>query len=296
MRLAGRVAIVSGGSRGIGTGIAKCMAREGASVVVNYFKSEGPAHDVVRDIEAAGGTAVAIKADVGDYGEVEAMVEETVSKFGKLDIMVANAGTKGHGKALIELTHDEFAYTIRNHLMGAFNCSRAALPHLRNGVRGDLILISSRSTDMLMANDSDYNAAKAAIDALAKGVAKEERYHGVRVNAVNPGLVPTDMAWGGISRTTGMDTFEEVDKGMPLGRMVRAEDIGNLCVFLASEEGSHISGEVIYVRAAVGAELPPNYLPSWRLSGGVMQSPVPPGESGEGDPIHRLLALGKASE
>ena len=262
MRLAGRVAIVSGGSRGIGTGIAKCMAREGASVVVNYFKSEGPAHDVVRDIEAAGGTAVAIKADVGDYGEVEAMVEETVSKFGQLDIMVANAGTKGHGKALIELTHDEFAYTIRNHLMGAFNCSRAALPHLRNGVRGDLILISSRSTDMLMANDSDYNAAKAAIDALAKGVAKEERYHGVRVNAVNPGLVPTDMAWGGISRTTGMDTFEEVDKGMPLGRMVRAEDIGNLCVFLASEEGSHISGEVIYVRAAVGAELPPNYLPS----------------------------------
>ena len=143
MRLAGRVAIVSGGSRGIGTGIAKCMAREGAFVVVNYFKSEGPAHDVVRDIEAAGGTAVAIKADVGDYGEVEAMVDATVSKFGKLDIMVANAGTKGHGKALIELTHDEFAYTIRNHLMGAFNCSRAALPHLRNGVRGDLILISS---------------------------------------------------------------------------------------------------------------------------------------------------------
>ena len=147
---------------------------------VNYFKSEGPAHEVVRDIEAAGGTAVAIKADVGDYGEVEAMVNETVSKFGKLDIMVANAGTKGHGKALIELSHDEFAYTIRNHLMGAFNCSRASLPHLRNGVRGDLILISSRSTDMLMAKDSDYNAAKAAIDALAKGVAKEERYHGVR--------------------------------------------------------------------------------------------------------------------
>ena len=174
MRLKDRVAIVSGGSRGIGAGIARCMAREGASVVVNYFKSEGPAHDVVRDIEAAGGTAVAIKADVGDYGEVEAMVDATVSKFGKLDIMVANAGTKGHGKALIELTHDEFAYTIRNHLMGAFNCSRAALPHLRNGVRGDLILISSRSTDMLMANDSDYNAAKAAIDALAKGVAKEE--------------------------------------------------------------------------------------------------------------------------
>ena len=246
-------------------------------MVVNYFKSEGPAHDVVRDIKAAGGTAVAIKADVGDYGEVEAMVDATVSKFGKLDIMVANAGTKGHGKALIELTHDEFAYTIRNHLIGAFNCSRAALPHLRNGVRGDLILISSRSTDMLMANDSDYNAAKAAIDALAKGVAKEERYHGVRVNAVNPGLVPTDMAWGGISRTTGTWSGQGDIRGsgqglyMPelrptiyQGRMVRAEDIGNLCVFLASpyEEGSHISGEVIYVRAAVGAELPPNYLPS----------------------------------
>ncbi len=261
MRLAGRVAIVSGGSRGIGAGIARCMAREGASVVVNYFKSEGPAREVVSEIEAAGGIAVAVKADVGDYGQVESMVEEAVSRFGKLDIMVANAGTKGHGRPLIELSHDDFAYTIRNHLMGAFNCARAALPYLRQRPRGDLILISSRSSDMLLANDSDYNAAKAAIDALAKGVAKEERYHGVRVNAVNPGLVPTDMAWDGISQRTGMDTFEEVDKGMPLGRMVRAEDIGNTCVFLASEEGSHISGEVIYVRAAVGAEPPPFYLP-----------------------------------
>ena len=114
---------------------------------------------------------------------------------------------------------------------------------------------------MLMANDSDYNAAKAGMDALAKGLAKEERYNGIRVNAIGPGLVPTDMAWGSVSKTTGMDDLEEVDKGMPLGRMVRAEDIGNLCVFLASEEGSHISGEVIYVRGAVGAEPPPFYLP-----------------------------------
>ena len=113
---------------------------------------------------------------------------------------------------------------------------------------------------MLLANDSDYNAAKAGIDALARGLAKEERYNAIRVNAVNPGLVPTDMAWDGIVRRTGETEVEEVDKRMPLGRLVRSEDIGNLCTFLASEEGSHISGEVIYVRAAVGAEPPPFYL------------------------------------
>lgn len=261
MRLKDRVAIVSGGSRGIGAGIAKCMAREGAAVTVNYFKSKESAMKVVEEIKDAGGTATAIKADVSDFTQVETMVNQTISELGKVDIMVANAGTKGHGKPLIELSQDEFSYTINNHLIGAFNCARSVLPHLRKQVRGDIIFISSRSSDMLLANDSDYNAAKAGIDALAKGLAKEERYNGIRVNAVNPGLVPTDMAWGGISRNTGMDTFEEVDKGMPLGRMLRAEDIGNTCVFLASDEGSHISGEVIYVRGAVGAEPPRFYLP-----------------------------------
>ena len=261
MKLKGRVALVTGASRGIGAGIARCMAREGAVVVVNYFRSEAAARQVVQEIEGSGGRALAIRADVGDFQQVKGMVEQTVAELGKVDILVSNAGIKGKGKALIELTYEEFTETINNHLVGAFNCARNVLPYMRGYERGDIQFISSRSTDMLLADDSDYNAAKAGMDALAKGLAKEERYNGIRVNAVNPGLVPTDMAWGSVSKSTGMGNVEEVDKGMPLGRMVRAEDIGNLCVFLASEEGSHISGEVVYVRGAVGAEPPSFYLP-----------------------------------
>ena len=260
MKLSGRVALVTGASRGIGTGIAKCMARDGAAVVVNYFQSEDQANQVVKDIEATGGQAIAIRADVGNYQQVKTMVDQAIAELGKVDIMVTNAGISGPGKPLGEITPEEFHEVINNHLIGSFNCVHCVLNHMRELDRGDIIFISSRQTDFYPPNSGPYNAAKGGIDGLAQGLAKEERYNGIRVNVVAPGLVPSDMAMQDIVDTTGKSSVEEVDKGMPLGRMLRPEDIGNLCAFLVSEEASHISGEVIYVRGAVGGEPPSFYL------------------------------------
>lgn len=260
MSLEGRVALVTGASRGIGVGIAKCMARDGAAVVANYNRSEESAREVVKDIESSGGKAIAIKADVGDYDQVKSMVEQTIDELGKCDILVSNAGISGPFKPVIDLPPDEFWEVIDNHLMGAFNCARNVIPYMREYERGDVQFISSRSTDMLAPNESPYNCAKNGMDIMAKGVAKEERYNGIRVNCINPGLVVSDMTSESVPKSMGVADISEVDPVMPFGRMIRPEDIGNLCAFLASEEGSHISGEVIYVRGGVGAEPPSHYL------------------------------------
>ena len=260
MKLEGRVALVTGASRGIGTGIAKCMAREGASVVVNYFRSEEAAQEVVKEIEGCGGKAVAIRADVGDYQQVKSMVEQAIEHFGKVDILVNNAGISGPSKPLIDTSPEEFMETINNHLIGSFNCAHLLLPHMRKYERGDIQFISSRNTDTCPPNAGAYNAAKGGIDALTKGLAKEERYSGIRVNAFAPGMVESDMTREAIAKTSGIGDLRKVDQGMPFGRIIQPEDIGHLCVFLASPEGGLISGEVIYVRGAVGAEPPSFYL------------------------------------
>ena len=238
MRLEGRVALVTGGSRGIGAGIARCMAEEGAAVVVNYVQSERLANEVVEGIRGKGGRAMEVQADVGNYGQVKSMVERSIAEFGKVDILVNNAGIAGPSAPMADISPDEFEAVIRNHLIGSYNCTYCLLHHMRGLERGDVIFISSRQTDFFPPNSSPYNAAKAGMDGLAKGLAKEERYNGIRVNVVAPGLVPTDILMEELRATTGKDSVEEVDKVMPFGRMMRPEDIGNLCTFLASEQGA----------------------------------------------------------
>ena len=260
MRLEGKVVVVTGASRGIGAGIARCMAREGAEVVVNYLRSEEQAYQVVKDIEISGRKAMAIKADVGDYQQVESMIDQAVGHFGKLDIVVSNAGISGGDKPLADTTPQEFFEVINNHLLGAYNCAHASLPYLRKNTRGDIQFISSRKSDFCPPNSPGYNAAKAGMEALAKSLAKEERYNGIRVNAVAPGFTDTPNVRNQIKAMTGMEDMDEIDSRQSLGRLVRPEDIGNLCVFLASDEGSHISGEVIHVRSAVAAEPTPYYI------------------------------------
>lgn len=260
MRVEGRVALVTGASRGIGAGIARCMASEGAAVVVNYVQSGKLAEDVVKEIQGGGGRAIAIQADVGNYGQVKSMVDRSIAEFGKVDILVNNAGIAGPYGPMADITPEEFEGVINNHLVGSFNTAHCLLHHMREQERGDIIFISSRQTDFFPPNSSPYNAAKAGMDGMAQGLAKEERYNGIRVNVVAPGLVPTDILMKDLMETTGKSSVEEVDKVMPFGRMMRPEDIGNLCTFLASEQGSHISGEVIYVRGAVGGEPPSFYV------------------------------------
>ncbi|MFQ5875902.1 MAG: SDR family NAD(P)-dependent oxidoreductase [Dehalococcoidia bacterium] len=260
MKLKDRVALITGASRGIGTAIAKRMAREGAAVVVNYFRSEKAALQVVKDIENSGGRAIAIRADVGDYQQVKNMMEQATGELGKVDILVSNAGIGGLRKPIIDTTPEEFFEMITNHLIGAYNCAHNVLPYMRQYERGDIQFISSRNAEFCGPETGAYNAAKGGIDALAKSLAKEERYNGIRVNAIAPGMVETDMTREGIAEVTGIQDMRRVDPGLPFGRLIQPEDIGNLCAFLASPEGSHISGEVIYVRQAVGNEPPSFYL------------------------------------
>ena len=244
MRVEGRVALVTGASRGIGAGIARCMAQEGAAVVVNYVQSEALANEVVKEIRAGGGSAIAIQADVGNYAQVKSMVERSIAEFGKVDILVNNAGIAGPSVPMADVTPKEFEEVVRNHLIGSFNCTQCLLHHMRGLGGGDVIFISSRQTSFYPPNSSPYNAAKGGMDGLAQGLAKEERYNGIRGERSCPGLVPTDILMKDLMETTGKSSVEEVDKVMPFGRMLRPEDIGNLCTFLASEQGSHISGEV----------------------------------------------------
>ena len=258
MKLDGRVALVTGASRGIGRGIASRMAREGAAVVANYYRSESAGHELVEEIRSSGGKAIAVKADVGDYDQVKAMVERGVGEFGKLDIVVSNAGIFGPRKRLADITPEEFLEIINNHLIAAYNCAHTALPYLRQCERGDIQFISSRISEVCPPKASPYVTAKAAMNALAKSLAKEERYHGIRVNAIAPGLVETDINSDMMERLTGFTDMRQVDPQMPFGRMMQPEDIANFCVFLASSEGSHISGEVLFVRYGVGTE-PTNY-------------------------------------
>ncbi len=260
MKLQGRVALVTGASRGIGRGIATAMAKEGASVVVNYNRSEEAARQVVSEIQASGGKAIGVKADVGDYQQDRAMVERAMETFGKVDILVNNAGIFLDEKPVAETDPEEFIEVVNNHLFGSFYCARLVLPYMRQYDRGDIQFISSRNASFMPPLHASYNAAKAAMNALAVSIAKEERYNGIRVNAIGPGLVNTDMIHDWVLNMTDFKTIDEASSIMPLGRMIQPEDIANLCVFLASEEGSHISGEVIYLRGAVGDEPPPYYL------------------------------------
>ena len=258
MRLEGRVALITGASRGIGAGIARCMAREGASIVVNYFRSREAADKVVKEVEGLGAKAIAVKADISDRQQVESMIEQSLDAFGKVDILVNNAGNEGPTTAMIDTTPEDFLETFHIHFMGAYYCIYSLLPHMRRYERGDIQIISSRQADYCPPNFVPYNVSKAAQDTLAKTLAKEERYNGIRVNSIAPGFVETDMSRDAIRSMTGLQDIREVDKRMPLGRVMHPEDIGNLCAFLASPEGSHISGEVMYVRGAVGPE-PPSY-------------------------------------
>ena len=260
MKLKGKVALVTGASRGIGAGIARCMAGEGATVVVNYLRAESAARQVVRQLEELGGGGIALQADVGDYQQVKAMVERAIAEVGKVDILVTNAGVTGPGKPLAETSPDEFMAIVHNHLIGAYNCAHVLLPHMRTYGRADIQFISSRNTASCPPNAAAYNAAKSGIETMAKGLAKEERYHGIRVNVVAPGLVETDMTREDIAATTGITDMRKVDEGMPFGRLLQPDDVGHLCAFLASPEASHISGEVIYVRGGVGAEPSSFYL------------------------------------
>jgi 3-oxoacyl-[acyl-carrier protein] reductase len=243
--LGGRVALVTGGGRGIGAAICQALAVDGADVAVNYRRSEDEAAMVVKEVESLGRRAIAIGAAIDDSDADQAMVQRVLEELGGLDILVHNAGIASRGKGVIETHPDEVLRLLNTHAIGPHHLTRLALPHMRRAERGDIVFISSAATVRYAGLGGPYNMAKAAMEALAFTLAKEERDHGIHVNVVAPGLVRTEMGRR-LVKAHGAD-IETLDPASPFGRVCRPEDVADVVRFLVSDAASYITGQRLYV-------------------------------------------------
>jgi 3-oxoacyl-[acyl-carrier protein] reductase len=241
-RLDGRIALVTGGSRGIGRGIALELAREGADVAVNYRRDEEAARATVADIERLGRRAVALQADVAEWPAVEAMVARALEAFGRLDVVVANSGVASRTQSVWDMDVDHWHKVIGVDLHGAFYTCKATAKHLVDQRSGTIILVSSIGADMCAPFGAPYYVAKAGVNALTKSLAKECAPAGVRVNCIAPGLIETDMG------TRMLKHYgEALVSSIPLGRPGQPEDIGRAAAYLASDDAGFITGKILRV-------------------------------------------------
>ncbi len=247
MALAGRVALVTGGGRGIGRGISMALAADGAAVAVNYRRDEDAAKETVAAITAAGGTAKMYQASVDSWDEDAAMVEQVVKDFGFIDILINNAGIASRGQSVADTDPMEMERVVRTHAFGPFYLSKLVMPSMRTRSRGDVIMISSAATQSFAGNGSPYNMGKAALEALAMTLYKEERKNNIRVNIVAPGLVESDMGVRLARATTGTKDIRELDARSPFGHVCQPEDVANVVRYLCSEGASYLTGQRIYV-------------------------------------------------
>lgn len=247
MGLEGRVALVTGGGRGIGRAIAVGLAADGADVAVNYQRDEQAAQETVDAIRAVGRRAGAFRASVDDPDDCASLAAAVQDELGPVDILVNNAGIASRGRSVVDTEVDEVLRLFRTHTLSAFTLSKLLLPAMRTRPRGDIVMISSGATSVLAANSAPYNMAKAAQEALAVTLAKEERAHGVRVNVVAPGLVDTEMGRRLVKATMRLDDIHALDERMPFGRVCTPEDIAGVVRFLVSDLASYVTGERITV-------------------------------------------------
>jgi len=218
-KLDGKTALVTGGGRGIGRGIALELAREGADVAVNYRRDAAAAEETVRDIRAMGRRAAAVQADVSDWPQVEAMVAKAVETLGGLDIAVANSGVASRYQTVAELDPKEWRRVTGTDFDGAFYTAKAAIPHVVKR-KGSVLFISSVGADMAAAGGAPYHASKAGVNVLTRVLAKEVASEGVRVNCIAPGLVRSDMG----KKLIGF-FGEGLVQTIPLGRAGKPEEV-----------------------------------------------------------------------
>ena len=239
--LTGKVALVTGASRGIGKEIALTMAANGAAVIVNYNGSKERADEVVKEIEAAGGTAEAIQCNVAEFQASEEMVKSILANYKKVDILVNNAGITRDG-LLMRMPEEDYDAVLDTNLKGTFNMIRHLSRSFLKQRSGKIINLSSVSGVMGNAGQANYSASKAGVIGLTKSVARELASRGVCVNAIAPGFIDTEM-------TQAMP--EEAQNGLkqmiPLGRMGEAAEVAKLVLFLAGNDSNYITGQVISI-------------------------------------------------
>jgi 3-oxoacyl-[acyl-carrier protein] reductase len=242
-KLAGKVAVVTGASKGIGAAIAKALAAEGAAVVVNYASSRAGADKVVAEITANGGKAVAVQADVAKKPDIERLFAETKKAFGTLDILVNNAGIYEF-LPLEKITEDHFHKQFNVNVLGQILATQEAVKHF-GSTGGSIINISSVASTSAPAGGSVYSATKAAVDAVTKSLAKELGPRKIRLNTINPGMVETEGL-----HSAGMvesDFRKQIEAQTPLGRIGQPDDIAPAVVFLASPDAGWITGQSLYL-------------------------------------------------
>ena len=248
--LAGRVALVTGASRGIGRGIAIGLAEAGADVAVNYTRGEQEAAETVAAIEALGRKAKAYQASVTDEAACAAMVAAVEADFGALSILINNAGIASRGLSVADTTPEEVDKLFAVHAAGPHRLSRLALPQLRTHKRSDIIVISSIATYTHSPNGAPYTMAKAAGEALAYALAKEELANGVRVNIVAPALTVSDMGEKLSRAITGNEDIHHLDTKMPFGRVAVPADVAAAVVWFVSDANSYCSGQKLNIDGA----------------------------------------------
>ena len=256
MSLQGRIALVTGASRGIGRAIAVALARDGADIAVNYRRDEAAAAETVQEIEALGRKANAYRAPVDNLDEVWAMVAQIGAEMGKIGILVNNAGIASRGQSVADTEPDEMERVVRVHAFGPFYLSKLVLPMMRELGRGDIVMISSVATDSYAAFGSPYSMGKAAMEALAFTLAKEEHRHNIRTNIVAPPLVETDMGRRLVKARSGIEDLRQLDAQMPFGHVCQPDDIANTVRYLVSDLNTYVNGQRIAVDGGGSASAP----------------------------------------
>lgn len=243
--LQGKVALVTGGSRGIGRATAEALAAQGALVIVNYVRGEEEARRVVAAIEERGGKAEALGFDVADMAATEAAIAEVAKRHGRLDILVANAGIAGDNLVL-RVKEEEIDRIFAVNVKGAIACARAAIKVMMRARKGRVVFLSSIVGEMGNAGQAVYAASKAALLGLTKTLAKEYAARSITVNAVAPGFIDTDM-----TQVIAEEAKKSMLEAIPLGRTGRAEEVAAAVAFLCADEASYITGETLRVNGGM---------------------------------------------
>lgn len=239
--LNGKVALVTGASRGIGRAVALRLAALGAKVVVNYNKNADAANEVVASIKENGGQAVAVQGDVSKFDQATAVVKATLDAFGRLDILVNNAGTT-RDNLLALMKEEDFDYIIANDLKSVFNCSKAALRQMMKQRYGRIVNMTSVAGIIGNPGQTNYSAAKAGIIGFTKAMAKEYASKGIAVNAVAPGYVPTDL-----TNVLPQEVKDNIVKYVALQRFGTVDEVADAVAFLASDRAAYITGQTLAV-------------------------------------------------